>query len=211
MECMLSWLGHASFLISGTKTVYIDPWKIDGEPHDGDIVLVSHSHFDHFSVEDMRSVLKEGGTVVGSGDVIEELGYGRVLTPGSQIDLLGVSIEGVSAYNVEKEYHPKENGWLGFVVSMDGKRVYYAGDTDSSEEMKNLEDIDLALIPVGGNYTFGPEEAAEAVNGFSPKKALPYHWGDVIGNRKDAQKFKKKAEIPVEILSSMDTLELDGS
>ena len=209
MDLMLSWLGHASFQISGKKTVYIDPWKIDGEPHDGDLVLVSHSHFDHFSEEDIRSVLKEGGTVIGSKDVVEELGYGRGLSPEETMDFEGVSIEGVAAYNVEKEYHPKENGWLGFVVAMDGKRLYYAGDTDSVEEMKSLENIDLALLPVGGNFTFGPEEAAEAVNAFSPKKALPYHWGDVIGNRKDAQKFGKKSNVPVEILSPMETLELE--
>ncbi len=208
MELLLSWLGHASFQISGTKTIYIDPWKIDGEPHDGDIVLVSHSHFDHFSVDDIRSVLKEDGKIVGSADVIEDLGRGDSLAPGAEIDFGPVHIEGVAAYNVEKEFHPKENDWLGFVVEMDGMRIYYTGDTDAADEMKALEKIDLVLIPVGGTYTFDALEAAEAVNGLKPKRAIPYHWGDVVGNRKDAQRFGKKAEVEVDIISPMDTLQL---
>ncbi|MFP4617796.1 MAG: MBL fold metallo-hydrolase [Spirochaetaceae bacterium] len=209
MDVLVSWLGHASFLLSGKKTVYIDPWKIDGEPHDGDLVLISHTHYDHFSLEDIRSVLKEDGEVAGSEDAVQELSYGKGLKPGESLEIGGINVTGIAAYNVEKEFHPKENGWLGFVVELDGARIYYAGDTDAAEEMKGLSDIDLALIPVGGNFTFGPEDAAEAVKGFSPKKALPYHWGDVVGNRKDAQKFGKKAGVPVEILSPMDTLQLE--
>ncbi|MFP4490229.1 MAG: MBL fold metallo-hydrolase [Spirochaetaceae bacterium] len=209
MDVLVSWLGHASFLLSGKKTVYIDPWKIDGEPHDGDLVLISHTHYDHFSLEDIRSVLKEDGEVAGSEDAVQELSFGKGLKPGESLEIGGIKVTGIAAYNVEKEFHPKENGWLGFVVELDGARIYYAGDTDAAEEMKGLSDIDLALIPVGGNFTFGPEDAAEAVKGFSPKKALPYHWGDVVGNRKDAQKFGKKAGVPVEILSPMDTLQLE--
>ncbi|MFW6344249.1 MAG: MBL fold metallo-hydrolase [Sediminispirochaetaceae bacterium] len=209
MDVLVSWLGHASFLLSGKKTVYIDPWKIDGEPHDGDLVLISHTHYDHFSLEDIRSVLKEDGEVVGSEDAVQELSFGKGLKPGESLEIGGIKVTGIAAYNVEKEFHPKENGWLGFVVELEGARIYYAGDTDAAEEMKGLSDIDLALIPVGGNFTFGPEDAAEAVKGFSPKKALPYHWGDVVGNRKDAQKFGKKAGVPVEILSPMDTLQLE--
>jgi L-ascorbate metabolism protein UlaG (beta-lactamase superfamily) len=206
MEVYISWLGHASFQVSGKKTVYIDPWKIDGEPHDGDIILVSHSHHDHFSREDIRSVLKEDGQIIGSEDVIDELGRGTALKPGESLEIDGVKIAGVPAYNVEKEFHPKENNWLGFVIQLDGVSVYYAGDTDAVEEMKGLKNIDIAFLPVGGTFTFGPEEAAEAANGFSPKKAIPYHWGDIVGNRKDAQKFAKKAAMEVEILSPMDTL-----
>jgi L-ascorbate metabolism protein UlaG (beta-lactamase superfamily) len=208
MEVLVSWLGHASFQISGKKTVYIDPWKIDGEPHDGDLVLVSHSHYDHFSEEDIRSVLKEDGRVVGSEDVIEDFGRGDALAPGASLEIGGMTVFGIPAYNVEKDFHPRENNWLGFVLQMDGVRIYYAGDTDAAEEMKGLENIDFALMPVGGTFTFGPEEAAEAVNGFSPKRAMPYHWGDVVGNRKDAQKFGKRSQVPVEILSPMDTYQL---
>ena len=150
MSVEVSWLGHASFMISGTKTLYIDPWQIDGEPHDGDIVLVSHSHFDHLSPEDIKAVRKENGICIGPEDVIAELGYGEMLRPGDVIDRFGVTIQGVAAYNREKDFHPRDNQWLGFLVEMEGKKIYYAGDTDAHEEMRSLNGISLALLPVGG-------------------------------------------------------------
>ncbi len=209
MPVILSWLGHASFLISGSSTVYIDPWKIDGEPHDGDLILVSHSHYDHLSPEDIKAVSKEDGQIVGSRDVVDEIGRGEALSPGGQYSLGSVVVHGVAAYNVEKEFHPKENEWLGFIVEIDGKRIYYAGDTDATKEMESLENIDIALIPVGGTYTFNAEEAAAALSVFKPGKVIPYHWGAVVGHRKDAVKFAKKTDIPVEILSPMDSIYLD--
>lgn len=204
MSLILSWLGHASFQISGTYTVYIDPWKIDGEPHDGDFVLVSHTHDDHLSPDDIRSVLKEDGRVIGSADVIKEIGKGIALSPGEDYEEKKIRIIGLPAFNSEKDFHPRENNWLGFVVEMDGKRIYYAGDTDTIEESDQLKDLDIALLPVGGTYTFDSEGAAEAAARLKPAKAVPYHWGDIIGNRKDAVKFSKKAGVPVEILSPMD-------
>lgn len=209
MSLILSWLGHASFQLSNSLTLYIDPWKIDGEPHDGDLVLVSHTHEDHLSKADIRAVLKEDGRLIGCKDAVEELGFGEELVPGAQLVVGGVMVTGVAAYNVEKDFHPRENNWLGFVIEMEGKRIYYAGDTDAAAEMEKLTGIDLALMPVGGTYTFDAEGAAEAVNLFKPKQALPYHWGDIIGNRKDAVKFSKKAEVPVQILSPMEYLSLD--
>ena len=124
MSLVLSWLGHASFQLSNSITVYIDPWKIDGEPHDGDLVLISHTHDDHMSKYDIRAVLKEDGRVVGAGEVVEELGFGETLEPGAHMEIEGVRITGVAAYNMEKDFHPKENKWLGFVIELDGKSIY---------------------------------------------------------------------------------------
>jgi len=204
MSLILSWLGHASFQISGMYTVYIDPWKIDGEPHDGDFVLVSHTHDDHLSPDDIRSVLKEDGRIIGSADVIKEIGKGIALAPGEEYEEKNIRIIALPAFNSEKDFHPRENNWLGFVVEMEGKRIYYAGDTDTIEDSDQLKDLDIALLPVGGTYTFDSEGAAEAADRLKPAKAVPYHWGDIIGNRKDAVKFSKKAGVPVEILSPMD-------
>jgi L-ascorbate metabolism protein UlaG (beta-lactamase superfamily) len=195
-------------MISGTRTLYIDPWQIDGEPHDGDIVLVSHSHFDHLSPEDIRAVLKEDGLCIGAEDVVAELGYGEVLAPGQAIERFGVTIRGVPAYNTEKDFHPRGNNWLGFLVEMEGKSIYYAGDTDASEEMKGLNGVALALLPVGGTYTFDAAGAAEALSLFKPQLAVPYHWGEVVGSRKDAQRFAKLAETEVKILGQMETMSL---
>ena len=205
MSLILSWLGHASFQIStAAYTVYIDTWKIDGEPHDGDLVLISHTHDDHLSPVDIRAVLKEDGQVLGCADAVETLGFGTVLSPGEVLSLKHIIITGTPAYNIEKDFHPKENNWLGFVLEMEGTRIYYAGDTDVIEENEILKNIDIALVPVGGTYTFDAETASEAVNRLKPGKAVPYHWGDIVGHRKDAIKFAKQCSVPVEILSPMD-------
>jgi len=209
MSLIISWLGHASFQLSGVYTVYIDPWKIDGEPHDGDFVLVSHTHDDHLSRPDIRSVLKEDGKVIACTDAVEEIGFGTGLIPGEVYQEKGFKVSAVPAFNREKAFHPRENNWLGFVIEMEKKKIYYAGDTDTIEESDILSGLDLALVPVGGTYTFDPQEAAEAVNRLRPQMAIPYHWGDIIGNRKDAVKFAKKSEVPIEVLSPMDYFTLD--
>ncbi len=202
MSVKLQWFGHASFKISsGSEVLYIDPWKLKDAPHDATIVLVSHSHYDHYSAGDIAKVSGATTKLVSTGDVIQKQGKGQVLKPGQSIDINGIKITGVPAYNPAKQFHPKSNNWLGFVVEVGGKRIYYAGDTDATDEMKALKNIDLALLPVGGTYTMNAEEAAEATKQFKPKQAIPYHWGDIVGGQADAEKFAKSAGCPVKVLS----------
>jgi len=202
MSVKLQWLGHASFKISdGNTVVYIDPWKLKDAPHDATIVLVSHSHYDHYSTEDIAKVSGMTTKFIAAEDVIQKQGKGQTLKPGQSIDVNGVKITGVPAYNPAKQFHPKANNWLGFVIEIAGKRIYYAGDTDATDEMKALKNIDLALLPVGGKYTMNPDEAADATKQFRPKQAIPYHWGDIVGSQADADNFKKDAACPVKVLS----------
>jgi L-ascorbate metabolism protein UlaG (beta-lactamase superfamily) len=202
MSVKLQWLGHASFKISdGNTVVYIDPWKLKDAPHDATIVLVSHSHYDHYSAEDIAKVSGMTTKLVAAEDVIQKQGKGQVLKPGQSIDVNGVKITGVPAYNPAKQFHPKANNWLGFIIEIAGKRIYYAGDTDLTDEMKALKNIDLALLPAGGTYTMDANEAAEATRQFKPKQAIPYHWGDIVGGQADADKFAKSAACPVKVLS----------
>jgi len=212
MAVTVKWLGHASFRISNEDTViYIDPWKLQGAAKDADVVLVSHSHYDHYSQEDIDKVSGADTQLLASNDVVATAGGravtpglavelvvatagGRAVTPGLAVELDGVKIIGVAAYNPAKQFHPKRNQWLGFVVELGGKRIYYAGDTDLINEMKELKDIDLALLPVGGTYTMSATEAAEAVGRIGPKQAVPYHWGDIVGGPSDAEQFAEKAQ-----------------
>ena len=119
---------------------------------------------------------------------------------------------GVAAYNPQKAFHPKENGWVGFVIEIGSKRIYYAGDTDLTEEMQALKDkgIDLALLPVGGKYTMNAQEAAEAARQIGAKQAVPYHWGDIIGDQSDAEEFGKTAWCEVKILKPGESMRVDG-
>lgn len=190
MPLQIQWLGHASFRLAAEDVVlYIDPWKLSSAQPDADLVFVSHGHFDHCSADDVAAVSRDTTTVVGPADVVESLAGGRVLRPGDRIESAGACIEGVRAYNVGKDFHPKDNDWLGAVITLGGARVYYAGDTDHIPEMGALSEVDVALLPVGGTYTMNAAQAAEACQAIGAKMAVPYHWGDIVGTEADARAF----------------------
>ncbi|MHC4619040.1 MAG: MBL fold metallo-hydrolase [Planctomycetota bacterium] len=209
MAVTIQWLGHASFKISGDgDVVYIDPWKLGKGAHDATVVLVSHSHYDHYSAEDIAKAAGPDTEIVGSGDVIAKERKGQAIKPGETVMVGGASITAVASYNPSKQFHPKANNWLGFVVDVGSKRIYYAGDTDLTGEMKQLSGIDVALLPVGGTYTMNAEEAAEAVGHIKPKQAIAYHWGDIVGKRSDAERFAENAQCEVTVLKAGESLKL---
>ena len=207
MGITIQWLGHASFRISyEDKVIYIDPWKLKEPVGDATLVLVSHSHYDHYSAEDIAKVSGSETKLIASADVVAGEKAGEGIMPGLTVELAGVRVKGVAAYNPGKQFHPKGNNWIGFVIEIGAKRIYYAGDTDLTEEMKVLEDIDVALLPVGGTYTMNAKEAAEATSHIRPKLAIPYHWGDIVGGRSDAEAFSEQVECNVKILSPGETV-----
>jgi L-ascorbate metabolism protein UlaG (beta-lactamase superfamily) len=139
--------------------------------------------------------------LIASADVIAKESAGETIANGLTIELESVRLVGVAAYNPNKQFHPKTNNWVGFVIELGSKRLYYAGDTDLTEEMKALKGIDVALLPVGGTYTMDAAEAAEAAKYMKPGVAIPYHWGDIVGGRDDAEKFADAAECDTKILT----------
>jgi len=208
MGVTLQWLGHASFRISGAgKVVYIDPWKLKGSPHDATVVLVSHSHYDHYSAEDIEKVSGAATKLFASNDVVAKQGAAQAMMPGLTVEVGDLRLTGVAAYNPHKKFHPKANNWLGFIVEIASLRIYYAGDTDITEEMKALKDIDVALLPVGGTYTLNATEAAEATKYLKPKYAVPYHWGDIVGSEQDAKEFARLAGCEVKLLHPGESVE----
>jgi len=199
MEPHITWLGHASFRIEGEgMVIYVDPWKLKSAK-EADLILITHSHHDHLSEDDISKVRGRRTAIIGSTDVASKLPGAIPMRPGDEREVMGVKVEAHRAYNPKKQFHPKENDWVGFVVDIGGYRIYHSGDTDVIPEMKGLKDIDVALVPVGGTYTMNAEEAAEAVKLIGPKKAMPMHWGDIVGSRKDAKKFQRLADCEVEI------------
>jgi len=202
MSIEIQWIHHASFRLSaGATVVYIDPWKLLGEPKDATVVFVSHGHYDHCSPDDVAKVSTPETQVLGPPDTADQFPGGQVLQPGQHADVAGVTIDAVGAYNLAKQFHPKGNGWLGAVIALGGVRVYYAGDTDLIPEMSDLADVDVALLPVGGTYTMDAAEAARACEAIGPTAAVPYHWGDIVGNAGDAQQFAQAAGCTVHVLT----------
>jgi L-ascorbate metabolism protein UlaG (beta-lactamase superfamily) len=201
MSVEIKWLGHASFRIAGPgSVVYIDPWKLDQAPHDADLVVVSHSHHDHFSPEDIEKVAKEDTAVIAPGDVVAKMRIANAVTPGDNMTIKGVTVEAVAAYNVDKAFHPRSNQWIGVVLTIDAKRVYYAGDTDFIPEMEDLQGVDVALLPVGGTYTLDAADAARACKAIRCKSAVPYHWGDIVGSASDAEQFVQTTDCEGKLL-----------
>lgn len=210
MGVSLQWLGHASFKIRCDKTViYIDPWKLKEPADQATMVLVSHSHYDHYSADDIAKVSGPQTKLIASADVIATERGGEAITPGVTIEVGSVRITGVPAYNPAKQFHPKSNNWVGFVIELGGKRIYYAGDTDVTNEMKTLKNIDVALLPIGGRYTMNADEAAEAAKTIKPKMAIPCHYGDIVGGRSDADRFAQLAGCEVKVLKPGETVNIE--
>ena len=210
MGITIQWLGHASFKIRHENDViYIDPWKLKDSPQDATLVLVSHSHYDHYSAQDIAKVSGPDTKLVASADVVAKQNSGEAMMGGLTIELENVRLIGVAAYNPNKQFHPRANNWVGFVIELGGKRLYYAGDTDLTPEMKALKSIDVAMLPVGGTYTMDAAAAAEAVASIRPKVAIPYHWGDIVGGRNDAESFAEAAQCDVKILTPGQTLSVE--
>jgi len=209
MTVNIRWLGHASFKIAGAgKIVYIDPWKLGGSAKDATIICISHGHYDHYSPEDIKKISGPETVVIGPADVAANEKNCRLLEPGRSTEFSGIKITGVASYNRAKQFHPKSNNWLGFVIEIDSTKIYYAGDTDLIDEMTELKDIDVALLPVGGTYTMDAKAAADAAFGIKPGCAVPYHFGEIVGSRADAERFSQNAGCRVEILEPGQAVEL---
>ena len=206
----ISWLGHDGFKIKNGKTVYIDPYEIKGGEK-ADILLVSHDHSDHCSPGDAKKIISENTIIITTAESKRKLAKTkakeiRVAKPGEKITIDGISIETVPAYNVNKfrspgvPFHPKQNSMLGFIITVNNVRIYHAGDTDSIPEMERIN-ADIACIPVSGTYVMTAEEAAESTKHIKQKLAIPMHYGTIVGDATDAEKFKRLASCEVQILS----------
>jgi len=195
----IKWLGHDGFRIDAGKTIYLDPYQIAGGPT-ADLILISHEHFDHCSVEDVAKIQGSNTVIVTEKDSAKKLtGDVRVLKPGDSLTVDDVNIQAVPPYNTDKDFHPQAKDWLGFIVETEGVKVYHAGDSDFIPEMKDLE-VDIALLPVSGTYVMRADQAVEAALAINPKLAIPMHYGAIVGDEQDALDFKKALEGKVDVL-----------
>ncbi len=197
MPIEITWLGHASVMIGdGSSTIYIDPWKVKGGLPKGDLILITHEHYDHYSQGDIELL---------SGSDTKVLAPERmplvtdVISAGQSLSMKGITVKAVPAYNIGKQFHPKAKGWVGYIVTIEGRKIYHTGDSDLIPEMKDL-DVDAALIPVGGTYTMDEEEAAEAARAMRARAVIPIHFGDIVGTRENAERFSRIAGTDTHIL-----------
>ena len=196
----ITWSGHAGFNIKfGNKKVYIDPYKLNKKFQnifDADLVLITHNHFDHLSIEDLKNIINERTVIVSAQECLSQLKPLKVkesigIDPRDNVKVDDLRIETVPAYNVDKDFHPKNDKKIGFIVEFGNDRLYHTGDSDIIPEMKDTKPSVL-LIPVSGTYVMTAEEASKAVNELiNPKIAIPMHYGTIVGNKEDAIRFSK--------------------
>lgn len=192
--------------------VYIDPFDLPTAPHDADIVLITHAHYDHLSAEDVGKVARGSTALVAPASTrreVERLGLEEVryLSAGDSCTLRGVPIEAVAAYNTDPsrlDKHPRANGWLGYVVTIDGARYYHAGDTDRNPDNASVR-CDVALVPVGGTFTMDAAQAAAFVNEMAPKAAVPIHYGSIVGTGADADAFAAAVDPSIAVVRKMES------
>lgn len=161
-------------IVSRVGVIYIDPLEIPDERHDADYILITHDHYDHFSPEDIRKVAKAGCILVvpekmsgKAQEVSDAVGRIDTVKPSVYREINGLEFETVPAYNTLKPFHPKSAEWVGYVLRIDGKHIYIAGDTDATKEAKAVK-CDIAIVPIGGTYTMDAKKAAELVNTIRP-------------------------------------------
>ena len=188
----------------GAGTVYADPFHMKISPHDADIVLITHDHYDHFSPEDLAKVINPATILVVPEKVADKAAAFsaqvraiETVLPGQQYQIAGLSLETVPSYNRIKPFHPKKNGWVGYLLDLDGQRVFIAGDTDKTKENSTVQ-CDIALVPVGGKFTMDAKEAAELINTIRPAAAIPTHYGTIVGKKSDGERFASMVDPAIE-------------
>ncbi|MDE1767820.1 MAG: MBL fold metallo-hydrolase [Candidatus Micrarchaeota archaeon] len=193
----LTWLGHASFLLNlNGKNVYIDPFHLEEKKvkHHADIILITHPHSDHLSESDIKLIADSSTNIFVPFDSMEKIPVGKVtgVEPNKHYSVDGVEFDTVPAYNHNPNkvhFHPKENKWVGYILDINGTKVYHAGDTDFIKEMSKIN-TNLAMLPMGGTYVMDLDEMIQASHSVKADKVAPIHYRRLLG--KDGSKAAEK-------------------
>ncbi|MBN2422437.1 MBL fold metallo-hydrolase [Candidatus Woesearchaeota archaeon] len=203
----LKWLGQSSFKLEyGDLKIYIDPYQLSEEDK-ADIILITHGHYDHCSIADIAKLTKAETKIITTPDTTSKLaskvegGNPILIKPGDKLELKkeDILVEAVPAYNTNKAFHPKDNQWVGYILTINKVRFYHSGDSDAIPEMNTIK-ADIVMLPVGGTYTMNAGEAAKIVNIIKPRIAIPMHYGKIVGSKTDAERFKELCQCEVRIL-----------
>ena len=190
-------LCHSCIRIEDKYVIYFDPFKVNKNYNDADIIFITHSHYDHYSKEDINKIRKKDTIFIAPIDLLNTLLNNDIIkeniitvVPNEKYTVSGINFKTIPAYNTNKQFHPKENNWVGYLIKLNNITYYIAGDTDITKENKKIK-CDIAFVPVGGTYTMDYKEAADLINIIKPQIAIPTHYGSIVGNINDGLNFSK--------------------
>ena len=190
---------------AGIGNIYIDPFRMKEDPKDANYILITHDHYDHFSPDDIRKVAGERCVLIvpekmrsKAREAEGTVNSIRTVAPGASYEIAGLKLETIPAYNNLKPFHPKSAGWVGYILELDGRRIYIAGDTDATKEAQSVR-CDIALVPIGGTYTMNAKKAADLINRIKPAIAIPTHYGGIVGKKEDAAVFTANVTPPIKV------------
>jgi L-ascorbate metabolism protein UlaG (beta-lactamase superfamily) len=209
----IAWFGHASFSFvdnNGLLVYYIDPFDLKPtELKKADLVFITHAHPDHFSPNDLAKILKTDTVIIAPPDILAQIerssGLKLAVEPNKNYDVKGFKFQTIPAYNNHPDklqFHPKASNWVGYIFSLNGQKIYHAGDTDFIPEMKNLQDLhlDVAMLPIGGHFTMDFAEAAKAANLIAAKITVPMHYRRMNPNYEELEKKFKQLVTTSEVV-----------
>ncbi len=203
----INWLGHASFFFndeSGNKIYFVDPFELGNRKLEkADLIFITHAHYDHFSQGDIDKIIKDDTIIIAPPDILAQISIGderkAKVEPNQSYTVKDFKFSTIPAYNHRpgrEEKHPRRNNWVGYIFELNGKKVYHAGDTDFTKEMKSLKslNLDVAMLPMGGNFTMDVDEMIEAANWIAAKITIPIHYKRLLGDAyKEAEEKLKSA------------------
>lgn len=190
-------LSHATVKLLNDKILYFDPYDIKEELHDADYIFITHDHYDHYDEKSISNIKKDTTKIV-VPKCLENKPNSLVVEPNKEYEIDNIKFETISSYNIDKDFHPKENEYVGYNVLIDGLYYYIMGDTDRTPETDNIK-TDICFVPIGGKYTMDVQEAISYINELKPKKAIPIHYGKIIGDISLGEKFKNQILKDIEV------------
>ena len=199
-------LGHSSVNLTNDKVIYIDPYNLKESNKDADIIFITHSHYDHFSINDINKIKKNNTIIIITEDIynsVLKLGFNESniikVLPNNNYTIDNIKFTTIPSYNINKNFHPLDNNWVGYLIEINNIKYYIPGDTDLTEESKNVE-CDILFVPIGGTYTMDYKEASILTNIIKPKIVIPIHYGSIVGSKEDAIKFKELVDKDIDCM-----------
>ena len=196
---------HSSIKIADNKIIYFDPYKIEETTNDADYIFITHDHYDHYDIDSIKKIMNNNTKIIFPDSMAPKI-LGQIpanqltgVIPNETYKIDDLDVETIPSYNPNKEFHPRKNNWVGYIITLNGERIYVAGDTDITPEIQNVK-CDIALIPIGGTYTMTPLEAAELINTIQPRTVIPTHYACIVGTYEDGEIFKKQLNSNIECL-----------